>query len=671
MTAGGAQARESAAPPTLWRWAGAAAAVGLGVLLTVLALFGDGAEVLPGLTDPGAITRWGLPVARVVMHGAAAVTVGMLLLAVFLPAKNDELGPDSRAAMRVAAAGAAIWAVAAAVVHVLTLSDLLGLPPAEALAGQSLYTYTASTPQGQAYAAVVVLALALIPAAWLTIGRGGAIGVLILGVGTLTPPALVGHAGTGDYHHSALISLVIHIVAMALWVGGLVAVSWYAARRGRDLPRAVRSYSPMALGCFVLVASSGVVNGWIRLSTLSDLVTTPYGLMFLGKVAALVGLGFMGAAHRTRTLPAIDRGRPGAFARLAAVEVLVMATALGLAVALGRTTPPVPDDPGPVSLARSLIGYPIPPEPTAWRLVTEVYPDALFGIGSVAAVLLYLAGVRALRRRGDSWPVGRTVAWLAGVAVVAFVQLSGLMTYGMTMLSVHMVQHMVLMMIAPVFLALGGPILLALRALRPAPRGERGLREWLLAATHSRVARFLTHPLVALALFVTGPFMIYFTGLFEVAMRNHTGHVLMSLHLLLTGYLFYDVLLGLDPLPRRPIYIARIGLQFAAIAIHAFFGLAVMESARLIAGGYYRTLAADIPWLPDTLADQRMAGQITWGFGELPGLLVIGLLVFQWSRSDEREARRFDRREGDAEAERIAYNAYLAQLNERARQRDG
>jgi putative copper resistance protein D len=224
--------------------------------------------------------------------------------------------------------------------------------------------------------------------------------------------------------------------------------------------------------------------------------------------------------------------------------------------------------------------------------------------------------------------------------------------------------------VSPVLLVLGGPVTLALRAIRPARRGDTGPRELLLAATQSRVVRILTHPLVALAIFVSGPYVTYFTGVFEYAMRNHTAHLLMSAHFVLAGFLFYEVIIGIDPLPKRPPYVARVGLQFAAIVGHTFFGLALMESARLIAGDYYRLLASEIPWLPDPLADQMLAGQLSWGFGEIPGLLVFGALFVQWYRSDEREARRFDRREGDAEAERVAYNAYLARLDARSRRND-
>jgi putative copper resistance protein D len=319
-----------------------------------------------------------------------------------------------------------------------------------------------------------------------------------------------------------------------------------------------------------------------------------------------------------------------------------------------------------VSRVREVLGFAPPPAPTPAGYLTEVYPDGLFSLLALAMALLYTAGLVRLHRRGDRWPVGRTVAWMSGVAVMAFVTLSGVMTYGMTMLSAHMVQHMTLAMVVPLLLVLGAPVTLALRAMPPAKRGHVGPRERVLSVMHSRVVRFVTHPVVVFLIFVTAAPMVYFSGLFAYAMANHTGHMLMSLHFLLGGYLFYEVLIGTDPLPRRPAYPIRVVMVLAAAGFHAFFGVGVMMSARLIAGDYYRLLGTEIPWLPDTLADQRVAGGITWGFGELPALAVLMVLLVQWSRSDEREARRRDRKATDTELE--SYNAYLAELAARDRQ---
>jgi putative copper resistance protein D len=656
--------------PGLGRWGIAVALTTFGVLVLALVAGGGMEGPVPGILTPGAGTMWGLPVARAVLTISSAVTVGFILIAAIMPARSGdgELSRDALVAMRLASIASLFWVLSAIAVHLLTLSDLSGEPLPEALRGQALFTYTSSIVQGQAYAAVIVLAFAIAPSARLTLTRGGALAVLSLALVTLVPPALAGHAGSGDYHNTAVVALFVHLVGMALWVGGLVALSWYAAGRGLDLPKVAATYSALALGCYVAVGTSGLINGSLRLTSLADIVATSYGLIMLAKVLALSALGWLGWLHRRRTLPDIARGKRGAFRRLAAVEALVMATAMALAVALARTPPPAPLEPPNITPVRALLGYAPPPEPTAGRLLTEFFPDAFYALGCVAAVLLYAGGVYRLRQRGVRWPVGRTVAWMAGVAVLGFTQLSGLMTYGMTMLSLHMVQHMILMLVVPPLLVLGGPVLLALRALNPARRGERGPREWILVVTNSRVMRILTNPLVVLAIFVSGPFIVYFTGIFETAMRDHSGHTLMGLHFLLTGYLFYDVLIGIDPLPRRPHYLARIGLQFAALVFHALFGLALMESARLIAGDLYRELATEITWLPDALADQRLAGQISWGFGEIPGLLVFIVLIYQWSRMDEREARRFDRREAaDNDAALVDYNEYLARLNKHSR----
>jgi putative copper resistance protein D len=643
----------------------AAAAVAALVLVVALALGGGvTAGTLPGLTDPGALTRWGLPLATLVLDGAATVTVGLLLLAVLMPARTDELAPDALRALRLASAWAAVWAGAAVVVHLLTLSDLVGLPLAQAVSGSSLTTFTLSVEQGQAYTVVALLAATLVPTTRLTLRPGGALALLILGVATLVPRALIGHSATGDYHHTATTSLIVHVVAVALWVGGLVALAWYAGTRpsAATLARTAHAFSPVALGSVVAIGASGVLNAVVRLEGAGDLVTTAYGRLVLLKVAALAVLIWAGSRHRRRTLTELDQGRPHAFRRLAVGEVLLMAATIALAVALSRTPPPVPEVLLDASRAREVLGFAPPPPPTLGRYLTEVYPDGLFSLLVLAMVLLYAAGVIRLRRRGDHWPVGRTIGWMLGSALLALATLSGLMTYGMTMLSVHMVQHMTLAMVVPLLLVLGAPVTLALRALPPARRGQMGPRERVLAITHSRVVRVLSHPIVAFGIFVTAAPMVYFSGLFPYAMFNHTGHMLMSLHFLLGGYLFYEVIIGTDPLPKRPAYPIRVVMVLAAAGFHAFFGVGVMMSARLIAAGYYQLLATEIPWLPDALDDQRVAGGITWGFGEIPALIVLIVLLVQWSRSDERDARRRDRKVVDPELD--AYNAYLARLSE-------
>jgi putative copper resistance protein D len=254
------------------------------------------------------------------------------------------------------------------------------------------------------------------------------------------------------------------------------------------------------------------------------------------------------------------------------------------------------------------------------------------------------------------------VAWLAGCAGLLMATSSGLGRYGPAMFSAHMAQHMILGMLVPILLVLGAPITLALRALRPAGRDRPpGPREWLLAAVHSPPARWLTHPLVTLPLFVGSYYALYFSGLFPAALPEHWAHQLMNLHFVLVGLAFFWPLVGVDPAPRRLPPAVRLGVVFASVPFHAFFGVALMSANSVIGGEFYRSLA--LPWVPDPLRDQQLGGGLAWASGELPLLLVVIALLIQWSRQDERSARRDDRRaDADGDADLTAYNAMLRRL---------
>jgi cytochrome c oxidase assembly factor CtaG len=246
--------------------------------------------------------------------------------------------------------------------------------------------------------------------------------------------------------------------------------------------------------------------------------------------------------------------------------------------------------------------------------------------------------------------------------------------------SAHMVAHMLLSMVVPIGLVLGAPVTLALRTL-PGPRvpGELGPRQLLLAVLHSRVAKVVLHPLVAFALFVGSLYGIYFTPLFATLMSNHLGHVVMEFHFLTVGFLFFFVLVGIDPAPVRLPSIARIGLLFAAMPFHAFFSVAIMGGDTVLARSYFQAL--DRPYSTDLLGDQHLGGGIGWALGELPVLLVLGAVFVQWTRTDARDAARFDR-DADRASRRAAagntpvddelsrYNTYLASLAERDRRPD-
>lgn len=276
-----------------------------------------------------------------------------------------------------------------------------------------------------------------------------------------------------------------------------------------------------------------------------------------------------------------------------------------------------------------------PPPFTVSALVTEARLDTWLAVALVLAAGLYLYGVHRLRLRGDRWPAVRTALFLGpGLGSIAAVTVSGLGAYDTTLLSAHMVQHMVLSMVAPIFLALGAPVTLALRTLRGAPRRR------LLAVLHSRVARVMTFPLVAYAIFVVNPFVLYFTDLYRLTLQNPLAHEWVHAHFILTGCLFFWPLVGLDPLPGRWPYPARALLMVLSVPFHTVLGLTVMQSSTLFGGDWYPSLG--LAWA-DPWADQKVAGGILWVGGEFVSIAMLGVLVVQWMRQSEREARRIDR----------------------------
>ena len=310
------------------------------------------------------------------------------------------------------------------------------------------------------------------------------------------------------------------------------------------------------------------------------------------------------------------------------------------------------------------IGYDLAGPPTVARVLFDWRFDLVFGTAAIVFAAVYLAGVRRLRRRGDTWPTGRLVAWLLGCAVLLFATSSGIGRYMPAMFSMHMAAHMLLSMLTPILLVLGAPVTLALRALPAAGRNDPpGMREWLLAALHSRVSQILTNPFVATALFIVGFYGLYFGGIFDAAVGNHAAHVAMNLHFLVAAYLFYWVVIGVDPTPRPIPPLGKLAMVFASLPMHAFFGVVLMGTQKVLGESFY---TLQLPWHTDLLGDQRLGGGIAWAAGEVPLVVVMIALLIQWTRSDRRTAKRLDRAaDRDDDADLAAYNAMLAELARR------
>ncbi|MGF7236607.1 MAG: cytochrome c oxidase assembly protein [Frankia sp.] len=285
--------------------------------------------------------------------------------------------------------------------------------------------------------------------------------------------------------------------------------------------------------------------------------------------------------------------------------------------------------------AASEVGI-VPPSPTIGRLLWHVTPE--FGPIAMVVVMagLYLFGVRRLVARGDSWDPWRTVAWLGGVAVIAYALIGGVAAYDTTLFSAHAVQHMLLGTVAPLPLALGAPVTLALRTLPPRPR------RLLIAALHSRVARVLTFPLVGFVLFIVSLYGLYFTSLYQDSLEHPWFHLLVHVHFLVVGCLFYWPIVGVDPIPGRLPYWGRLILLFITFPVHALWALAMFTTNQVFAQSWYDHVHRT--WGASLINDQHTGAGLMWAAGELVGVLVFLILFIQWSRADAREAVRVDRR---------------------------
>jgi putative copper resistance protein D len=640
--------------------------VAAAALLTLIAalLFSKGVDtgIYPGIPNPGKGTEWSLPVFTVVVNLLGVLVVGATVTSAFLmPGDGPSVSAPGWVLLRRASWLAWGLAITALVLVILTVSDILGVPLGS-LGSHEIFSFAFSVAQGQALLIQAGLAIVVAILARAGVSRGLAAVTAVIATIAVLPPAFTGHAAGAGNHQIAVTSLALHVLAATLWIGGLAGL--LVVRRTKWLAETAGRYSRLALVCFVMTAFSGVANAAVRLGGWSPLWSSRYGALILLKVLALLIVGFFGALHRTRTLPALNAGQPKAFLRLAVGEIVVFGAAIGLAVALSRSPTPVPNDPVGTDPVLELLGFARPGPETVWRMIGDPLPDLFFLTIVVAGIGAYLAGVRRMRKAGNDWPMHRTVCWVLGMLILGGVTSLGVARYAYVLFSVHMVQHMVLSMVVPVLLVVGAPATLALRALnRPADKQVRGVRDWLLVILHSRIVHLLSHPLVALAIYVVSLYGIYFSNTLGTLMRYHLGHEAMLIHFVLAGFLLFWVLIGVDP-GRRRIHPAMLAIvHFLAMAAHAFFGFVLLLSTTKIGQDWYTSVHP--VWAPSLLSDQRLGAGLAWAFGEIPAAVVLLLLVRQWMRSDEREAARLDRAADRAEAageedELARYNAFLA-----------
>lgn len=685
----GAQAGDSGALGISRTWQVA----GLGALFLGLAaaLIFSGAAGARAVSDPGALVRWGLPVSKAIHNVSLATVIGGLVFAVGILPRNA--GPRSRSkesseapehpafsrALAVAAAAGATWTLSAIAVLVLTYSDVAG----QGLSGdaeftQALVYFMTDIETGRAWLAVTIIAAVVTTALFGVRSLGGLALTLILALAGLVPTALIGHSSSSSDHEGAINSLGLHLVGVSTWVGGIIMLALLSgiltgpkAATATDITEpTLRRFSSLAGFAFVLVLASGIINASIRVTNWGDLFGSPYGQLILAKAMATLVLGGIGFMHRQWVIPQLSRKGSTMSSRrvlwqLVLAEFLVMGATSGVAVALGRSAPPEPTAFAPdATPAFILTGYELPPELTPERWLTEWRLDWLWIAAALFGLVSYFLGVAKIYRRGDKWQWFRTVNWVIGLLVLTYITSGPPSVYGRVLFSAHMVDHMALTMVAPIFLVLGAPVTLALRALPARGDGSRGAREWLLVFVHSKFSQLVTHPLFAAANFAGSIVLFYYSDLFGFAMREHVGHELMTVHFLLTGYIFILSMIGTDPLPLRAPYPMRLVLLLATMGFHAFFGVAIMGGTNLLAADYFGNLGR--AWGQSALADQQTGGAVAWGIGEVPTLLVAIGVAIMWSRSDARETKRVDRAaDRNNDADLTAYNDMFAKLAER------
>lgn len=652
---------------------GGASAVAALLILLVVTPVAAGSQ----LVDAGAVVRYGLVAATAIRDIAGALACGVAVLgATILPAANTKARVTERtlpakAVARVRGiimATSTTWVAASGLHLVLTYADVTGTPLTAPGFGDQLVFAFSSIPLFQYLTFALCVALLANVVAAGTRGPVGCAWVAGLGFLAWYSIALTGHAAGAGNHELAVSAWWLHIVGVSLWLGGLTVITALGdivtGKNSAPLAAMIRRYSGIALIAALLTVVSGVSSAALRVQSVGDIATT-YGVLVLVKAVATAVLVGAGYAHRRFLLRRLTSvANRLTVWRVVVGELVVFGAVMSVAAVLSRSIPPVPDTEvldETLTPAQIVTGEELPPLPSLSTWFSQWQPDVLWIVLCVALAAAYARGVKVLASKGESWPWWRSVAWFLGVAAFAYLLNGAPAVYGRVLFSSHMLQHMLLSMCVPLLLVLGAPILLLLRATTARHDGSMGWREFTLAIVHAPYTRFFAHPVVAAINFTGSIIVFYFTPLFPLAISTHVGHVAMTVHFTLAGFLFAEVLVGEAPGIKRPAHHMRMMLLFVTMAFHAFFGVTLLGTKELLAATYFSSLG----WGIDLMRDQVQGGGITWGVGEIPTLVLAALVGVRWMASDERDQRRADRDadRGD-KSELAAYNAMLQGLSQ-------
>lgn len=588
-------------------------------LLASLTLGGGSAPLAIG--DPGATVRWGLPIVKLLVNVTAATMVGSLALALF--ALQVGTRPFD-VALDTTSIAAALFTLSSAVTAFLTFLNVIpAAPTLDPAFGQQLGRFLVETELGRAWLTTTVAGAVLTVLTFAVRGWTPTLFVAILAAASLVPMATQGHAGEEASHEAAVMSLVIHTLAAAVWLGGLILlVVVRPALTRAEMHTTLLRYSSIALAAFIVVALSGTVRASIGLGGW-DALWSPYGALVLAKAVTLVMLGVLGAWYRRRLINRASQPRGSRrFWGVVILELAFMGIASGAAAALARTPTPGGNEPPVVeSAAQLLTGNPVPPELTTIEWLTSTDVDPLWVLVAAFGLFFYLAGVRRLRIQGESWPRRRIVLWCSGLAALLWVTSGPINAYREYLFSVNALGLTLFSVVIPLLLVCGTPVTLALRAITPRTDGSRGGREWVLSLTQNPVVRILTHPFVAAGVAIVTLWGTYFTGIFRWALADPLGYEGLAAFSLLVGCILVVTFTGGATAPRAHPTRSRVVALVAVMGSYAVSGITiVVQSGTLVADWFG---AMDRTWGASPLADQAAGGILVWAFGIAP-LMVIG-----------------------------------------------
>jgi len=611
---------------------------GITALCVTLIVVGDvHAPHFSGLPYSPTITLWLLPILRLLSDLSGFVMVGAFLTSTFLLSRaSSKLSDESLKIAEIAGYSAFAYALSNIFLVIFAVSDVLGISPVAALNMNVMTSYVTQLTGGRVSLFQVISALLISFLAPRIRSSMSSFFLFLSALVSAAAPALTGHSGLSADHEIAASSLAVHIMVLSVWIGGLFILTMMVKQAPPDFAETIARFSRIALGAYLAVIASGAVNAWVRLRTFGNLFGSDYGRLILTKVVLVLGLTYFAWLHRKRGIGLIRAGQSSYFYRVAAVEVAIMFTIVGVAVTLSRTAFPAQVSSIGVkpTAAELLYGYQLPPAPNFITLLSQVRIDALWLTFALILLSIYLTSFRRLRQAEIEWSRLRVLSFVIGTVLMIYATSGGLGSYSHVLFSAHMVQHILLLLIIPELLVTGQPFRLALQA--------HSLRDF---RTPSLAKDFLESPAVkrlsglpvVVGLFVSSFYFLYFTPIFPAWMPSHWGHVSMEIIIFLIGYLFIWNVFGSDLMPTMHSSWSRFMALLVSEPFHIVFSVLLIWSGRTLAADFYSSL--DRPYGSDLHHDQVIGGILGWLLGEMPMFLAGALLIRSLAKATSTKLR--------------------------------